>query len=127
MFISLRLIIFSVLFLSSIQTLSAVESRNQDLILDQAINRLDGLIQATQQSLEGQKKLRDRIMDYKKNLEIYLDKPQDNDLLLRVVKSAYRTLEAVKENHLEHLFDPDFIDELTVLSKPVNKRLIPKP
>jgi hypothetical protein len=91
------------------------------------LERLDTLIQATQQSLDGQKKLREKILDYKKAQELYLKAPNDNDLLLRLVKSAHRTLEAIKENHLAQTFDPEFINELTVLSQPITKRGIPKP
>jgi hypothetical protein len=47
--------------------------------------------------------------------------------LLKVVKSAYRTLQSIKSNNLIQTFDTDFIDELTVLSQPATKRVIPKP
>lgn len=96
-------------------------------LIGNEISRLDTLIQATEKSLEGQKKLRTQIVDYQKLQEQYLKNPQDNDLLLKVVKSAYRTLQTIKENNLSQTFDTDFIDELTVLSQPATKRGIPKP
>ncbi len=96
-------------------------------LLDTEIARLDTLIKATQQSLDGEKKVRDLIVEYKKIQDQYLKNTKDNDLLFSLVKSAHRTLKAIKDNHLTQTFDPEFIDELTVLSQAVNKRGIPKP
>jgi len=105
----------------------APSSSDPAAFITHEISRLDTLIQATQQSLEDQKKLRERIVEYKKLQDAYVKAPDDNDLLFRIVKSAHRTLQAIKENHLIHVFDPEFIDELTVLSQPAQKRGIPKP
>lgn len=96
-------------------------------LIHDELARLDTLIQATQQSLEGQKKLREKIVEYQKLQEEFAQNPKDNDVLLNMVKSAHRTLQAIKENHLTQTFDTDFIDELTVLSQPASKRGIPKP
>jgi hypothetical protein len=96
-------------------------------LIGNEIARLDTLIQATELSLEGQKKLRVQIVEYQKLQDIYFKNPQDNELLFKVIKSAYRTLQTIKENHLTQTFDADFIDELTVLSQPATKRGIPKP
>ncbi len=104
--------------------LTAIKDPNAIVINE--INRLDTLIQATSQSLEGQKKLRERIVEYHKIQELYILSPKDNDILFRMVKSAYRTLELIKENHLLEMFDPDFIDELKVLSQAATKRGVPK-
>lgn len=111
------------------QTNGAIPTSIKDpaALIDNEITRLDTLIQATEQSLEAQKKLRAQIIDYQNVQELYLKNTKDNDLLLKVVKSAYRTLQDIKKNHLTQTFDSDFIDELTVLSQPATKRGIPKP
>ena len=96
-------------------------------LIHDELARLDTLIQATQQSLEGQKKLREKIVEYEKLQEEFARNPKDNDVLLNMVKSAHRTLQAIKANNLTQTFDTDFIDELTVLSQPASKRGIPKP
>jgi hypothetical protein len=44
-----------------------------------------------------------------------------------MIKSAYATLNTIKENHLEQTFDPDFISELTIISQVAKKRGVPKP
>lgn len=108
-------------------TPSPTSIKDPAMLINNEIERLDTLIQATQQSLEGQKKLRDRIIEYQKIQDLYLKQPNDNDLLFKLIKSAYRTLESIKENNLVQIFDPDFINELTVLSQAATKRGIPKP
>lgn len=91
------------------------------------ISRLDTLIAATAKSLEGQNKLRSYICEYQDIHEAYLRHPNDNEILYRMVKSAHKVLETIKQNHLIHTFDTDFLSELTVLSQFSNKKGIPKP
>lgn len=90
------------------------------------LTRLDTLIQATEKSLEGQKQLRLYIVEYQKAHEQFLKKPNDNDVLYKVIKAAHRTLQSIKDNNLTQNFDTDFIDELTVLSQPASKRGVPR-
>lgn len=90
------------------------------------LNRLDILILATEKSLGSQKLLREHIVEYQKAHEQFSKNPNDNDRLFKVVKAAHKTLQSIKENHLEQDFDSDFIDELTVLAQPALKRSIPK-
>lgn len=89
--------------------------------------RLDLLIQATQQSLEQQRKLRDMIADYQAIQTRYMDSPEDNELLYQLIKKAYGILEIIKAQHLEAAFEPEFLSELSLLSKPALKSGIPKP
>jgi hypothetical protein len=119
-----RLAMLLILVFSSFDMYANVKDPAQ--LIPNEIARLDTLIQATEQSLEGQKILREQMIEYQKLQEQYLKHPQDNDLLFKVIKSAYRTLQTIKTNHLTQTFDTDFIDELTVLSKPATKRGIPK-
>lgn len=96
-------------------------------LIGNELARLDSLIQATQQSLESQKKLRERIVEYQRIQDAHFQHPGDNEVLFRMVKCAYQTLKIIEENHLEQTFDPDFISELTILSQVATKRGIPKP
>jgi hypothetical protein len=112
-------------FAASATSLTVV--KDPDVMIATELSRLDTLIQATTESLQGQKKLRERIVEYQKIQELFMKNPNDNDILLRMVKSAYRTLESIKESNLVQTFDPEFIDELTVLSQAAAKRGVPKP
>ncbi|MBA3815152.1 MAG: hypothetical protein H0X29_01260 [Parachlamydiaceae bacterium] len=96
-------------------------------LIGNELSRIDNLIEATQQSLEDQKQLREKIVEYQKIQESYLLHPKDNELLFRMIKSAYATLKSIQDNHLEHNFDPEFISELKVFAQVASKRGIPKP
>lgn len=101
--------------------------KDPEALIGNELSRLEDLIQATQLSLEAQKKLKGEIIDYQKVQEQFLASPKDNELLMKVVKSAHKTLRTIKDNHLENMFDADFINELTILSQPAAKRGVPKP
>lgn len=101
--------------------------KDPDAMIGNELARLDDLIQATQQSLDTLKRLKGEIIDYQKTQLQFLANSKDNELLMKVVKSAYKALRTIKDNKLEKMFDPDFIDELTVLAQPAAKRGIPKP
>lgn len=91
------------------------------------IARLNLLIEATQQSLEQQRRLRDMVVEYQKIQARYMESTDDNELLYQLIKKAYAILEAIKAQHLEAAFEPEFLSELSLLSKPALKSGIPKP
>lgn len=123
----IRSIVFVIVLVSAhVQAEMPQPIKDPDALIGNEIARLDTLIEATTTSLEGQKQLRLQIMEYQKYQDNYLKKTQDNDLLFKLVKSAYRTLQMIKEQHLLHAFDSEFIDELTVLSQPATKRGVPR-
>lgn len=109
------------------QTSTIAPPKDPTALIGNELARIDTLIQATQHSLDNQKKLRERIVEYQKIQDLYLLYPDDNEILFRMVKSAYRTLEAIREYNLTQTFDPDFISELTILAQVATKRGIPKP
>lgn len=100
--------------------------KDPSLLIDNEITRLDSLIEATQQSLEAQKKLKVALLEYNQLQEMHFKDPKNNLVLLRMSKSALKALELIKEYNLSQTFDADFINELTVLSSLANKRGIPK-
>lgn len=91
------------------------------------IDRLNFLIDATQNNLQNQKNLRGLILEYQKTQALYMKNSQDNELLFRMVKQAHRILSQIKENNLAHLFSSEFLGELTLLSQVANKKGLPKP
>jgi len=91
------------------------------------IARLNLLIEATQESLEQQRRLRDMVVEYQKIQARYMQSSEDNELLYQLIKKAYAILETIKAQHLEAAFEPEFLSELSILSKPALKSGIPKP
>jgi predicted patatin/cPLA2 family phospholipase len=98
-----------------------------DALITNELDRLDTLIKATQKSLDDQQTLRRYILEYKRLQELFVLNPDDNELLVKMVRSARKTLDEIYSTHLTQTFDPDFINELTFLSKVAEKRGIPKP
>ncbi len=86
------------------------------------LTSLELLIQATQQQHEFQVALRDEIVEYQKLRDLYLEKPENKDLLFRVANRADRVLEGIKQAKLVHLFDSEFLKELNVFSKFAKKK-----
>lgn len=119
-----RLVVMLLLFLCPCQ---ATAAQNPEAMLVNELARLDTLISATEQTLETEKKVRAYLVEYTRIQELFLLAPNDNDLLMKMARSAHRTLQAIQEAHLEQTFDPEFINELKVLSKAAQKRGIPKP
>jgi len=101
-------------------------SEEKDVVGKQLV-LLDQLIAVTQENLEKQKALQKAILEYQKLQDLYLQNPNDNEVLFCMVKVAHRLLEGIKANYLTQTFDKDFLSELTVFSQVANKRGIPKP
>ena len=119
------------LVLICLSNVNAVDPSSEDSknIIANELVMLDDLIQSTQRSLELQHKLRDSIQAYQEMQKKYLasDNQQDNELLFRMAKAARKILEMMTENQLSPLFDPAFLGELTLVSRPATKRGIPAP
>ena len=121
---------FLAIFLSVISSVRGADSPpiiDPEEVVANEIARLDQLIEATQRSLEQQRKLREMIRQYQQIQTKYLNDSEDNELLYQLIKSAYAILENIKAQHLETAFEPEFLSELSVLSKPALKSGIPKP
>lgn len=121
--------LFLTIFLFLSATVQAADSpiiEPKEVVANE-IARLDLLIEATSRSLEQQRKLRDMIVEYQKTQARYMDNPEDNELLYQLIKRAYGILEVIKGQHLEGAFEPEFLSELSLLSKPALKSGIPKP
>jgi hypothetical protein len=105
----------------------AVGIKDPTKLIDNQISILDKLIETTKMSVKNQENLRTQIQEYQKIQDLYLKNTQDNDQLLRMIKSAARLLNTIKTNQLSYLFDAEFISELTMFAQIANKRGIPKP
>jgi hypothetical protein len=88
---------------------------------------LDHLIEMTQKSLDQQRALKNMLIEYQKLQEFFFKNDQDKEVMFRMVKTAHKLLETIKENHLLHLFNADFLSELTLFSQIATKKGIPKP
>jgi hypothetical protein len=90
------------------------------------LQTLDLLIEATQLNLKNLTKLKEHLQKYQELQDRYL-KNSDNEVLFQMIKTAHVILEGIKEAHLTQSFDPAFLSELSIISKPATKLGIPRP
>lgn len=88
---------------------------------------LNNLVEATQTSLDAQKKLRVLLIDYQKAHENYLKNPENKDVMFSLVQTAHKLFQCIKDNHLTQTFSPDLLNDLAVFSQVAQKRGIPNP
>jgi hypothetical protein len=96
-------------------------------VLLNEISMLDNLINATEYTLNQQIKLRELIKKYQEIQARVLQGDDSNEVLFNMAKYADIILKTIKDNHLTQTFDPAFLGELSLVSKPAAKKGIPKP
>ena len=102
-------------------SLSAADLLDPKELIVHEISKLNILIESTERSLGQEKQLREHMENYQKLHSLYLEEEENDQLLLQLVKTAHVILQTIKELRLETTFEPDFISELTVVSKPAVK------
>lgn len=88
---------------------------------------IDRLIEVTQRSVDKQKALRELIKEYQAAQALSIKDPDDTEKLYSLAKMAYRVSQCIKDNHLDHAFDPEFLSELNLFAKVAAKQGIPPP
>jgi hypothetical protein len=106
------------------QPLAATESSQA---VSQEIERIEDLIDVSKQNVSVLTQLKASIEKYQLLQSRYMQNQDNNDLLYQMIKEAYSILETIKKYQLASLFDPAFISELTLVSKPAAKLGLPKP
>lgn len=91
------------------------------------VQTLNEIIAMTKESLKAQEIIRNKTKAYHQLQIAYLNDPEDRELLFRMVKSSYKLLELINNNHLRHVFTPEFLHELEVFAQVAVKRGIPRP
>lgn len=91
------------------------------------INYLEELIAASERNLEKQKKIKTQLQEFVNLHEAFSQDTNNKPLGLKMIRSAQALLEQIKSAHLVHVFDPDFIGELTVFSNIASKGPILRP
>lgn len=91
------------------------------------VEALDNLIAVTKQNLEAEMALRGTLVEYLQLQARYMENTNDKDQLFSLAKSAHRLFKLIKENHLTHVFNNDFLSELTLFSQVAEKKGIPQP
>ena len=112
--------------LFSNESISNLKETEPALVVAKELDHLNNLISMTEKNLKNQKTLKQLFLEYQQQQVNYLQNTQDKEITLRMVKSAHRLLEAIKDNHLVQTFDTEFISQLTFFSQFATKRGVPK-
>ena len=96
-------------------------------IVDLQLKSLDHIQACTRQTLQQITALKSQVELYKKAQEAYLDNVDNRKLLRAMLQAAGSLQQALKENHMQHFFDSEFIAELNLLHKLNQNISLPKP
>lgn len=95
-------------------------------IINLQLKSLDHLTEMTKMSLAKMTQLRASIVKYQTIQQLYLQQTKDKELLYRMTKLANDLLQEIKNAHLVHAFDSEFLNELNMLSRIYRKNEVPK-
>jgi DNA phosphorothioation-dependent restriction protein DptG len=88
---------------------------------------IDGLIESAQNNLNNLTSLKETIEKYQTVQNRYMQDPNDTETLYKMIRLAHEILENIKTSQMTSLFEPSFLSELSIISKPAAKLGIPKP
>ncbi len=89
-----------------------------------AVNQL---IETTAKQLEAQKQLRDWMIQFEKEKEDFIQGNQTKPHAAKMVRTARQIFEVITEQHLDHLFAKEYLDELHFFSSIAGKAGPKKP
>lgn len=88
---------------------------------------VDKLIDATEQKLDKQKKLKECMVTFEVHKERFAKGEQTKEHALRMVKSARQILDMITAQHMQHLFSSEYMDELVMFSSIAGKTACARP
>lgn len=102
-------------------------TKEAPVLVENEIDVLNTLINATEKNLATQKKMKGLVLDYQTALAFYLKNSSDKEAVIKVALVAEKLLSEIQKSHLTDSFNPDFISELTLFSQIAAKKGIPRP
>lgn len=84
---------------------------------------IEQLIETTQKNLRNQEALLCALNDYHKARDAYLIDPDSSKRATLLVKKAMRLQSYLSQEHLGHLFAPDFLTELSFYNQVGKQKL----
>lgn len=86
------------------------------LVSENRFTSLDRTIVLTERTLEEQKQLKKMVLEYVALHTKYKQNLEDRELSYQMVKKAHQVLSAIKELHIAHAFDQEFLSDLAFFS-----------
>lgn len=91
------------------------------------IKIVEQLIATTEQRLKVQKQLRELMVTYQTEKEVFAQGNQTKPQVARLVRLGRSIYELIESNHFEHLFAKDYLDELQFFSSIAGKKTVTRP
>ncbi len=88
---------------------------------------IDRLILATQAQLGMQKHLKELMITFQQQKEMFIQGDQSKKLATQMVRSAREILEIISDEKIHYLFSTDYLDELKMFSSIAGKNGIKRP
>ena len=92
------------------------------LFAEDEILAVENLIVVTESQLQKQKELKNLIVLFEQQKQLFMKGDQSKSLAGRLLKNASQILSLVKENHLQHLFPSEYMEELALFSSMAAKK-----
>jgi hypothetical protein len=86
---------------------------------------LDGLIKRTQKQLASQMQLKDLMIQFKVQKQLFTQGNQSKKHAFEMVKTASQILDILGNEQLKHLFSTDYLEELALFSSIASKATTP--
>jgi hypothetical protein len=106
---------------SSLQEVSTPFAHGDEL------KALDQLTQATTRQLQMEQQLKNLMLQFRDEQERFAQGEQSKAHAGQMVRTARQIYEILTENHIEHFFPKDYLEELTFFSSIAGKSKISKP
>lgn len=110
------------LYLTMNSSLSAHENNTA-----KEIALVDDLIGSAQSTLSNLTYLKEMLSKYQTLQDNYMKDSSDTEALYQMIRLAHEILGNIKTSQMTTLFEPSFLSELSIISKPATKLGIPKP
>lgn len=88
---------------------------------------VERLIAASQEQLSTQERLKELMINFKKQKELFIQGEQTKKQASLMVRTAREILDIISKQHIQYLFAPDYIQELTLFSSIAGKNTIKRP
>jgi len=102
-----------------------VRATDPNSVIPNTLSSLDFLIEVTGENYQKQKVLRNDIVEYQRIHDQYFQNTADQQLLFQLVMKADQILETIREINLTHVFDSEFVKELSLFSRFAKKSRVP--
>lgn len=115
------------LALALISFLAPLSAEEPSAVHEHDIAAVEHLIQITTLQLEKQKELKALMLEFREQQDQFFQGDQSKAHASKMVITAHKILEMIKQSRIHHLFSSDYLEELALFSSIANKSAPARP